>query len=62
MAGRRWSPAGRGIRRVLPTEAERAVEWITAQGILWGDGGDLMLDQPLTRRQAAVMLYRFADK
>lgn len=45
---------------VPPTEAERAVEWITAQGILRGNGGDLMLDQPLTRRQAAVVLHRLA--
>ena len=48
---------------VPPTEAERAVEWITAQGILWGNmDGDLMLDEPLTRRQFAVMLYRLAGK
>ncbi len=48
---------------VPPTEAERAVEWITAQGILRGNAdGDRMLDEPLTRRQFAVMLYRFADK
>ncbi len=46
---------------VPPTEAERAVEWITAQGILRGNAdGDWMLDEPLTRRQFAVMLYRFA--
>ncbi|WP_308589442.1 D-Ala-D-Ala carboxypeptidase family metallohydrolase [uncultured Oscillibacter sp.] len=46
---------------VPPTEAERAVEWITAQGILRGNvDGDRMLDEPLTRRQFAVMLYRFA--
>ena len=35
----------------------RAVE----NGILLGDGsGDLMLDEPCTRRQMAVFLYRMA--
>ncbi|WP_295581077.1 D-Ala-D-Ala carboxypeptidase family metallohydrolase [uncultured Oscillibacter sp.] len=42
------------------SEAEEAVVWATAQGILRGDGGDLMLDQPLTRRQAAMVLHRLA--
>ena len=43
---------------VVP-EAERAVAWITESGIMQGDAaGDLMLDQPLTRRQYAVMEYR----
>ena len=42
-----------------PTEAEQAVAWITESGIMQGDAaGDLMLDQPLTRRQYAVMEYR----
>ena len=41
-------------------EADAAVEWITSQGIVLGDtSGDLMLDQPLTWRQFAVMLYRY---
>lgn len=44
------------------SEAEKAVEWITGTGIMLGDAnGDLMLDQPLTRQQLAVMLYRFAQ-
>ena len=42
------------------SEAEEAVAWAAAQGILRGDGGDLMLDQPLTRRQAAMVLHRLA--
>lgn len=42
-----------------PTETEQAVAWITESGIMQGDAaGDLMLDQPLTRRQYAVMEYR----
>ncbi len=41
------------------SEAEQAVAWITESGIMQGDAaGDLMLDQPLTRRQYAVMEYR----
>lgn len=44
---------------VVVSEAERAVVWITESGIMQGDAaGDLMLDQPLTRRQYAVMEYR----
>ena len=43
------------------SEAELAVEWITGAGIMKGDvNGDLMLDQPVTRRQYAVMRYREA--
>ena len=42
------------------TEAEQAVEWITDAGIMLGNtSGDLMLEQPLTRKQFAVMLYRY---
>lgn len=42
------------------TEAEQAVDWITATGIMLGNtSGDLMLDQPLTRKQFAVMMYRY---
>ena len=42
------------------TEAERAVEWITGAGIMLGNtSGDLMLGQPLTRKQFAVMLWRY---
>ena len=46
-----------------PTEAEIAVAWVQEQGIMLGnESGDLMLDQPLTRKQFAVMLYRYMKK
>lgn len=46
-----------------PTEAELAVDWITSNEIMLGDtDGDLMLDKPITRRQLAVMLYRYHKK
>ena len=46
-----------------PTEAEKAVEWITSEGIMLGNSaGDLMLDQPLTGKRFAVMLYRYHKK
>lgn len=49
------------VKKAEKTEAELAVEWVTANGILVGDGeGNLMLEQSLTRKQFAVMLYRFA--
>lgn len=42
-----------------PTEMERAVKWAQESGILLGNAqGDLMLDQPVTRGQMCVMLYR----
>ena len=42
-------------------EVQAAVAWLTENGILQGNGqGDLLLDQPLTRRQFAVMEYRIA--
>lgn len=51
-----------------PTEPEsntawsdEAVEWATANGIIYGDGaGNLMLDEPCTRRQMVTFLHRFA--
>ncbi len=44
---------------VMDSEAEQAVAWLTESGVMRGDAaGDLMLDQPLTRRQYAVMEYR----
>ena len=43
------------------SEADQAVAWITGAGIMLGDtSGDLMLDQPISRKQFAVMLWRFA--
>lgn len=45
------------------TEAEQAVEWITGAGIMLGNtSGDLMLDQPLTRGEFAVMLWRYEQQ
>ena len=42
-------------------EAKAAVAWLTENGVLRGNSqGDLMLDQPLTRRQFAVLEYRIA--
>jgi len=42
------------------TESDLAIAWVQAKGIMKGDiNGDLMLEQPLTRRQFAVMLYRY---
>lgn len=42
------------------SEADKAVAWITKAGILKGDAsGDLLLDQPLTARRFAVLLYRY---
>lgn len=41
------------------SEADLAIDWITGASIMLGDGGDLMLEQPLTRKQFAVMQYRY---
>ena len=44
-------------------EVELAVQWMQEQGILRGnEQGDLMLDQPVTRHQLCVMLYRALKK
>ena len=41
--------------------ASEAVEWAVQAGILQGSQtGDLMLNQPVTRQQLAVILHRFA--
>ena len=41
------------------TEEDKAVAWITGRGIMQGnENGDLMLDQPITRRQYVLMEYR----
>lgn len=42
------------------SETDKAIAWITKAGILKGDAsGDLLLDQPLTARRFAVLLYRY---
>ena len=44
-------------------EADAAVAWLVGLGVLRGNAqGDLMLDQPVTRRQLAVILYRLAQR
>ncbi len=41
--------------------SDEAVAWATANGIIYGDGaGNLMLDEPCTRRQMVTFLHRFA--
>ena len=46
-----------------PREADKAVAWGTENGIMFGNSaGDLMLDQPVTRKQFLVMLYRYHQK
>lgn len=41
--------------------SDEAVSWATANGIIYGDGqGNLMLDEPCTRRQMVTFLHRFA--
>ena len=46
---------------LLAVTVSAAVAWLTENGVLRGNSqGDLMLDQPLTRRQFAVLEYRIA--
>lgn len=46
-----------------PSETEQAVAWGVEHGIMLGNtDGDLMLDNPVTRRQFLVMLYRYHKK
>ncbi len=41
--------------------SDEAVLWATKNGIIYGDGaGNLMLDEPCTRRQMVTFLHRFA--
>lgn len=43
-----------------PTEADLALEWVQKIGVMLGNAdGDLMEEQPVTRKQFAVMLYRY---
>lgn len=45
------------------SEADKAAAWGTENGIMFGNSaGDLMLDQPVTRKQFLVMLYRYHQK
>lgn len=43
------------------SETDKAVQWVQEIGIMQGNtSGDIMLDSQPTRRQLAIMLYRFA--
>lgn len=49
-----------GLKEKGGSEAKEAVKWITENGIMKGnENGDLMLQEPMTRKQFAVMLYRY---
>lgn len=42
--------------------SDEAVAWAAENGIIYGDGnGNLMLDEPCTRRQMVTFLHRFAQ-
>ena len=54
---------GIAVKAAEKSEAELAIAWITSNGILKGDTeGDLMLEESMTRKHFAVMLYRFAKQ
>jgi len=41
--------------------SDEAVAWAVENGIIYGDGqGNLLLDEPCTRRQMVTFLHRFA--
>lgn len=55
--------ARRASDNIPAAYAKEAVEWVTKQGIMTGSAdGDLMLQQPITRQQFAVMLWRCLTK
>lgn len=55
--------ARRAADNIPAPYAKEAVEWVVKQGIMQGSAdGDLMLTQPITRQQFAVMLYRMLTK
>lgn len=50
-----------GYKEETMTETDKAVQWVQDVGIMAGNSnGDMMLDSNPTRRQIAIMLYRFA--
>ena len=50
-----------GYQEDTMTETDKAVQWVQDVGIMAGNSsGDMMLDSNPTRRQIAIMLYRFA--
>ena len=49
-----------GYQEDTMTETDKAVQWVQDVGIMQGNSnGDMMLDSNPTRRQIAIMLYRF---
>ena len=54
-------PGWPGYQEETMSETDKAVQWIQDIGIMAGNSsGDMMLDDKPTRRQLAIMLYRFA--
>lgn len=52
----------RAIDNIPASYAKEAIQWVQDNGIMTGDAsGDLMLSQPMTRQQFAVMLWRYAN-
>ena len=50
-----------GYQEDTMTETDKAVQWVQDVGIMQGNSnGDMTLDSNPTRRQIAIMLYRFA--
>ena len=50
-----------GYQEDTMSETDKAVQWVQDVGIMQGDAnGDMMLNDQPTRRQIAIMLYRFA--
>lgn len=50
-----------GYQEDTMSETDKAVQWVQDFGIMAGNSnGDMMLDDKPTRRQLAIMLYRFA--
>ena len=50
-----------GYQENTMSETDKAVQWVQDVGIMAGNSsGDMMLDDKPTRRQLAIMLYRFA--
>ena len=50
-----------GYQENTMSETDKAVQWVQDVGIMAGNSsGDMMLDDKPTRRQIAIMLYRFA--
>ena len=54
-------PGWPGYQEETMSETDKAVQWVQDVGIMAGNSsGDMMLDDKPTRRQIAIMLYRFA--